>query len=224
MPESTQEKIGDEILARFRDIPTSLVTDAFLRLGLSGWMDEILPLAAGSRVAGRARTLAFGPTRRSGKLDASMYELLSRIAGGEVLVMGAGGTHDNLLGDNMATFAHRSGVAGIVTDSKTRDRAGQRALGMPLFSRGAGVRPPIEVEPQAFDVAISCGGAQVRPGDIVLGDDDGVVVIPAERAADVLHEIEDIIEIEEAVGRLIANGGGVREIEQQVAKKKTPRG
>ncbi|MEW2544444.1 RraA family protein [Streptomyces sp. NPDC047002] len=224
MPESMQEKIGDDVLARFRDVPTGLVTDAFLRLGLSGWMDEVLPLVAGSRVAARARTVAFGPTRRSGGLKESMYELLSRISEGEVLVMGAGGTHDNLLGDNMATFAHRSGAAGIVTDSKTRDRAGQRDLGMPLFSRGAGVRPPTEVEPQGFDVAITCGGAQVRPGDIVLGDDDGVVVIPAERAADVLHEIEEIVEIEETVGRLIANGSGVREIEHQVAKKKIPRG
>ena len=54
---------GDPILERFRDIPTALVTDAFLRLGFRGWMDGVLPLVDGSRITGRARTLAWGPVR-----------------------------------------------------------------------------------------------------------------------------------------------------------------
>lgn len=214
---------NDLIVERFTHVTTGLVTDAFLRLGLTGWMEDVLPVVPGSHIAARARTLAWGPARKEGKLASSMYAIISRIAPGEVLVMGTGGTTDNLIGDNIATFAKRSGLAGVVTDSRTRDRAGMRALGMPVFSRGAAVRPPTEVEPYDLDVVVACGGAQVRPGDVIVADDDGVVVIPAERAEDVLYQIEEIVEIEKAVGETIAATGQVAEIEAQVARKKVVR-
>lgn len=214
---------NDPIVERFAHVTTGLVTDAFLRLGLTGWMEDVLPVVPGSHIAARARTLAWGPARKEGTLASSMYAIISRIASGEVLVMGAGGTTDNLIGDNIATFAKRSGLAGVVTDSRTRDRAGMRALGMPVFSRGAGVRPPTEVEPYDLDVVVACGGAQVRPGDVIVADDDGVVVVPAERAEDVLYQIEEIVEIEKAVGETIAATGEVAAIEAQVARKKVVR-
>jgi 4-hydroxy-4-methyl-2-oxoglutarate aldolase len=220
MLKNAKSQNRDDLVARFHDISTGLITDAFLRLGINGWMDTVLPLAPGSRLVGRARTIAYGPVRRSGKVKESMYFLISRVEPGEVLVIGSGGTHDNLLGDNMGTFAHRCGIAGIVTDSKTRDRNGLREIGMPIFSRGAAVRPPIEVEPRAYDVDVECGGAQVRPGDIIVGDDDGVVVVPAERVEEVLYQIADIIEIEKGIGLAIKSGASVADIERQVAKKK----
>jgi regulator of RNase E activity RraA len=191
------------LIERFQKLPTGVITDAFLRLGIGGWMDEVLPLVPGSRIVGRARTVAFGPIRRSGKVSQSMYALMSRLSPGDILVIGSGGTHDNLLGENMGTFAHRCGLAGIVTDSKTRDRNGLRELGMPVFSRGAGVRPPIKVEPRAFDVALDCGRAQVRPGDI-------------------LFQIEDLLTAEERISKAIKGGATLEEIEAFVSKKKTP--
>ena len=206
-------------LRQFQDVSTGIITDAFLRLGINGWMDEVLPIESGTRIIGRARTITYGPVRRSGKLNESMYALMARMSPGDVMVIGSGGTHDNLLGDNMGTFGHRHGIAGIVTDSKTRDREGLRQLGMPVFSRGAGVRPPIEVELQAFDAVVGCGGAQVRPGDIIVGDDDGVVVVPAERAEEVLFQIADLRQAEERIKRAIT-GGVLTEIEQAVANKK----
>jgi 4-hydroxy-4-methyl-2-oxoglutarate aldolase len=207
-------------IARFQTIPTGLITDAFLRLGLSGWMDGVLPLAPGSRVVGRARTIAYGPIRRAGKPTETMYALMSRMTAGDVMVMASGGTHDNLLGSNMGTFAQRCGLGGIVTDSRTRDRADLRTLGLPVFSRGAGVRPPIEVELSAWDVDVDCGGAQVRPGDIVVGDDDGVIVVPADRTEEVLYQIDDLIAAEEAIGRTIREGGSLRDIEAQLTRKR----
>jgi regulator of RNase E activity RraA len=215
--------LDDDLVARFKEVPTSLVTDAFLRLGISGWMDEVLPLSMGMRVFGRARTLDYGPIGQVPKLAASTYKVISWIDLGEVLVVGAGGTHDNLFGDNGISFALRSGLAGLVTDSKTRDRAGMQELGFPVFSRGAAARPPMEVEPHTFDQEIACGGVTVRPGDLIVGDDDGVVVIPAERAAEVLYQIEDIAGLEEAIGEVIAKGGSVAEIEAAVARKKVVR-
>jgi 4-hydroxy-4-methyl-2-oxoglutarate aldolase len=223
MTDKAPTRDTDGTLERFRDLQTGIVTDAFLRLGLSGWMDGVLPLVPGSRIVARARTLAWGPVRRAGRLEASMYSLMSRISPGEALVMGADGTHDNLMGDNMATFAHRTGLAGVVTDSRTRDRAGMRALGLPVFSRGAAVKPPTEVEMREVDVAVSCGGAQVRPGDIIVADDDGVLVVPADQADDVLYQIEDLAEVEAAMGKAIKGGASVEEIEKIAARKKVLR-
>lgn len=215
---STQD---DPTVARFRGIDTSLVTDAFQRLGIYGWMDGVLPLVQGTRIAARARPLAFGPARRTGRLQANMYQIISRINPGEALVVGSGATHDNLLGSNMATFARRSGLAGIITDSKTRDRAELRELGLAVFSSGAAVWPPIHVEMRDFDVTVDCGGTQVRPGDIVVGDDDGVVVIRADRAGEVLYQIEDIAKADTALAETIRKGGTLDEIlAKAVAKRK----
>jgi regulator of RNase E activity RraA len=214
---------NEDLVVRFEEIPTSLVTDAFLRLGISGWMDEVLPLSVGMRVFGRARTLAYGPVGQAPKLAASTYKVISWINPGEVLVVGAGGTHDNLFGDNGISFAQRLRLAGLVTDSKTRDREGMRKLGFPVFSRGAATRPPMEVEPHTFDQNIICGGVTVRPGDLILGDDDGVVVVPAEKIAEVLYQIEDLAKLEDAIGEVIVKGGSVAEIEAAVARKKVVR-
>lgn len=205
---------------RFHDLPTGVITDAFLRLGISGWMDGVLPLRPGSRIVGRARTIAYGPIRRSGKLAQSMYALMARLSPGDVVVIGSGGTHDNLLGENMGTFAQRCGLAGIVTDSKTRDRNGLTKLDMPIFSRGAAVRPPVEVEPRSYDVVVDCTSAQVRPGDIIVGDDDGVVVVPLEKAEDVLFQIEDLLLCEEGIGKAIKGRAPLAAIEAAVARKK----
>jgi regulator of RNase E activity RraA len=213
----------DPILARYATVGTSMVTDSFLRLGMSGWMEDVLPIRPGLKIAARARTLTFRPVRRDGVPASSMYSYISRVAPGEVLVMGTGGTTDNLMGCNMTTFAKRSGLAGIVTDSRTRDRAEIGELGFPMFSRGAAVRPPTSVEVYELDVAVTCGGAQVQPGDIVIADDDGVVVVPAHRAEDVLYQIEDIAEIEAQMVAAIARGAGVSQIEAVAGLKKNLR-
>jgi len=213
-----------DVVARFARVPTGLITDAFSRLGLSGWMDDVLPLAPGMRIVGRARTVAFGPLRGVGKPSESMYALISRMAAGDVMVMGSGGTRDNLMGDNMAAFAQRCGLSGVVTDSKVRDCTGLRAIGLPVFCRGPGVRPPTEVEVRAYDVAVDCGGAQVRPGDIIVGDDDGITVVPADRAEEVLFQVEDLVDFETGMENTIKAGGTVEEIQALLIKKKTVRG
>jgi len=222
-PVSPRSAGEDDVLAQFAKLQTATITDAFLRLGLSGWMNGVLPLAAGMRIVGRARTIAYGPIRGTGKPELSMYALIGRLTAGEVLVIASGATDDNLLGDNMGTFAKRTGISGIVTDSKTRDRVGLAELGLPLFSRGASARPPVHVEVEAYDIPIWCGGAQVRPGDIIVGDDDGVLVVPENRAADVLFQTDDLLAAEKDIRAAILDGASLVEIERAVARKKVVR-
>ena len=103
-----------------------------------------------------------------------MYRTIASLSPGDVLVFATGGTAENLMGDNMATFAELHGLAACVTDSTVRDSAGMAELAMPVYARGTAVRLPLNMEPVALDVPVFCGGAQVRPGDAVIGCEDGV--------------------------------------------------
>ena len=214
----------DAAFARLREAGSGVVSDCMMRLGLHGWMDGLHPVGGGERFAvGRARTLLFGPKRGEGGWSKTMYATIADLAAGEILVFGTGATRENLMGDNMAAYASRHGLAAMVTDSTVRDSAGIAALPMPVYAAGAAVRLPMNMEPVALDVPLTCGGAQVRPGDVVVANEDGVLVIPAARLDDVLYQAEDVLAIETALQAAIAGGSPLAEIEGLVKRKKVPR-
>ncbi len=93
-------------------------------------------------------------------------------------------------------------------------------LAIPVFSRGVTARLPVLTDSIAADVPISCGGAQVRPGDIVVGSRDGVLVIPRGRLEDLLYQLDDIEEIEHRLHKTISEGGTFKEVEALLSHKK----
>jgi regulator of RNase E activity RraA len=188
--------LPEAVRRKLETTPTAIITDAFLRLHLSGWMEGVHPVRPDSHMVGRARTLRFAPVRGADRPTQSIYGFIRTLAPGDVLVVGADVTCDNLMGDNIARAAQVQGLAGIVTDSRNRDNADIAKLAMPLFSRGAATRPPVNVELTDFDVPLTCADTQVRPGDIVLGDRDGVLVIPASQLDAVLYQAVDIEAVE----------------------------
>jgi regulator of RNase E activity RraA len=209
---------------RLREAGTGIISDAMMRLGLHGWTDGLYPVGGGARFAvGRARTLLFGPKRGEGAWPSTMYATIAALSPGEILVFGTGGTKENLIGDNMAGFAAKRGIAALVTDSPVRDSAGIAALPMPVYAAGTAVRLPLNIEPVALDVPLTCGGTQVRPSDVVVAGEDGVLVIPAARLADVLHQIEDLIAVEAALQQAIATDAPLAAIEALVKRKKVAR-
>jgi regulator of RNase E activity RraA len=210
---------------RLREAGTGVISDAMMRLSLHGWMDGLYPVGGGARFAvGRARTLLFGPKRGEGAWPSTMYATIAALSAGEILVFGTGGTKENLIGDNMAGFASKRGLAAVVTDSPVRDSAGIAVLSMPVYSAGTAVRLPLNIEPVALDVPVTCAGAQVRPGDVVVAGEDGVLVIPAARLADVLYQVEDLITVEVALQKAIATDAPLATIEALVRRKKVARG
>ena len=149
------------------------------------FIDGIGPLVSGTRLVGRARTLRFVPLRED--LSASHgggYNAQKRafdaLCPGDVLVIEARGeTGTGTLGDILALRARTLGAAGIVTDGGVRDSAAVAALGLPVFA--AGRHPAVLARhhvPWDTDITVACGGAAVQPGDVIVGDDDGVLVIP----------------------------------------------
>jgi regulator of RNase E activity RraA len=216
--------IGKAALDRLKSVEAGMISDCMMRLGLSGWMDGVRPVQAGLRRAvGPARTLLFGPKRGEGAWTTSMYRTIASLSPGDVLVFASGGTVENLMGDNMATWAQMQGLAACVTDSTVRDSAGMSDLAMPVYSRGTAVRLPLNMEPIALDVPVFCGGAQVRPGDAVVGCEDGVLVLPASRVDDVLYQLEDVEACERDLSNAIKRRASLEEIEAVLKRKKALR-
>ncbi|WP_163509252.1 fumarylacetoacetate hydrolase family protein [Fodinicola acaciae] len=155
-------------------------------------IDGVHPLRPGSKVVGTARTLRYLPVREDvfesrGAGFNAQKQAIEAVGPGDVLVMEARGEHGSgTIGDILALRAHVRGAVGIVTDGGARDVATLSTLDIPVF---AGVAHPAVLGrkhvPWESDVAIGCGGALVEPGDVIVGDDDGVLVIPLAIAAEV---------------------------------------
>jgi 4-hydroxy-4-methyl-2-oxoglutarate aldolase len=119
---------------------------------------------------------------------------LADAAPGDVLVIATNGGSRAVFGELFATEAKRRGLAGIVADGMCRDLRGLRSIGLPVFARGSTPRSGTTVSRAAHGAMVVCGGVEVSPGDIVFGDDDGLLIAAAER-------IEAALETAELIGR-----------------------
>ena len=131
---------------------------------------------------------------------------LAEAAPGDVLVIAARGASSAGFGELFATEARRRGLAGIVTDGFCRDVRGLRQIGLPVFARGTTPRSGSTVSRASPGALIACGGVEVSPGDIVFGDDDGVLIAPADPIAAALETAELIGRSERAILAAQARG------------------
>jgi len=128
-----------------------------------------------------------------------VYRALAEAQAGDVLVVATGGAERAVLGEIFTTEARRRGLAGIVIDGWCRDLAGVRRIGLPLYARGAFPAAVPGVDRAPLGGAVSCGGIDVRPGDMVFGDDDGVIIAAPDRIEAALGPAEEIIRNERAI-------------------------
>ncbi len=212
--------IDRDIVARYRRVQTGVVCDALSRLGLPGTMHNINPFARGAKLAGPARTLRFAPRRGNALPALNIYEVIRGLDAGDVLVLGTDECDGWIFGENMAHTAMYQGLAGMVTDSFARDSAELAEMAMPCFARGATTRPPPPIDIVAADVPITCAGAYVQPGDLVVGDADGIVVVPRSHLEAVLVQVEDIDEVERDQERAIRDRVPLPDLMAVLARKK----
>ncbi|MFC7926721.1 fumarylacetoacetate hydrolase family protein [Microbacterium laevaniformans] len=195
-------------------VPVAALSGQLRKRGLNDvTIDGVHPLTAGSRFVGTARTLRFLPHRedlfaaRGGGYNAQK-RAFDAVAEGEVLVIEARGeTGSGTLGDILAIRAHARGAAAIVTDGGVRDADAVAAVGIPVFTAGA--HPAVLGRrhiPWETDVAIGCGGTTVEPGDILVGDGDGVVVLPPALAEEVATAALAQEEEDAWIARQVASG------------------
>jgi 4-hydroxy-4-methyl-2-oxoglutarate aldolase len=130
----------------------------------------------------------------------------------DVLVIATNGGSRAVFGELVATEASRRGLAGIVADGFCRDLRGLRAIGLPVFARGTTPRSGTAVSRAALGATIVCGGVEVSPGDVVFGDDDGLLIAAAERIEAGLETAELIARSERAILAGQARGEGLPQL------------
>jgi 4-hydroxy-4-methyl-2-oxoglutarate aldolase len=168
--------------ASFADIPPTTLADLLDRGQV---MDiGIRPLwPSMPRVAGPAFTVRC-PAGDNLMLHAAIY----RAPPGSVIVVEAGDTDYAVAGGNVCAVAKRHGIAAFVIDGVIRDVAEVREMGFPVFARGVIPIPGTKAAIGPLNPAIRCGGAAVQAGDIIVADEEGIVVVPAARRAEILRD------------------------------------
>ena len=179
-----------DLVSRAALLPTANIGDAQERFGVPR---GITPVWSGARVAGRAFTVQ---TRAGDNLF--VHRALELASPGDVLVVDGGGdTTRALIGDLIGLKAQRAGIAGFVVDGAVRDADALAELGLPVFARAVTPAGPYKHGPGRLDVAVAIGGVVVTPGDLVVGDADGVVVVRAADVETVLTDAEAVLEREQ---------------------------
>lgn len=207
LPEPTAPRgasLTAELRAKLLEAPTAGLSAQLRKRGHhSCFIDGVSANIAGTKIVGSAKTLRFVPFREDlfashGGGYNAQKRAFDAVDDGEIIVIEArGDATTGTLGDILALRAQVRGAAGVVTDGGVRDFDAVAEIGLPVFSQGA--HPSVlgrRHVPWDVDVTIACGGATVQPGDIIVGDGDGVIVIPPALAdeiatAAVAQEIED---------------------------------
>lgn len=209
-----------EVMEKFRGVSTASVADALeLVTGKAGYMDHTIKNRInGQKIVGPAVTVKEVPTAEAvGPVHAQ--EAIDTSPPGSIIVIGISDHTPNVAvwGGLMTAGAVVNCLAGAVLDGAVRDVAEiQRDFGFPVFARS--IAPGTTVgryKTEALNVPVECGGVVVNPGDLIVGDTDGVVVVPEEVVVPVLEKALEIEQREAEQARLIRE---VRSLRQGIAK------
>jgi regulator of RNase E activity RraA len=214
-----ESALTPEIVELLRRSSTATLTSVLARYGLRNtFLLGVRPLTPGQRMVGVAFTLRYIPAREDLDHTGTVDNLtdpqrlaVERIGPGEVLVIDArGDVRAGVLGAILATRIKMRGGAGIVTDGAFRDTPAIATLGLPAYCRAAHAAANKTIHhPADFQVPIACGGVAVYPGDVLVGDDEGVVVIPRHLAPTVAREAAEQEDLEAFLWEKVRQGASI---------------
>ena len=194
---SPSPRLEPDVAEKLAQVSTATLTSVLLKLGLRNtFMTDVHPLVPGTRLVGQAYTLRYIPMRED--LDADALDgrfdnltnpqriAIEHVGHGDVLVMDARGEiRAGTIGNILVTRMKNRGAVGLVTDGAFRDAAGIAAVGLPAYCRGTHAATNVTLHhPVDVQLPLACGGVSVYPGDAIVGDGDGVIVIPRHLAAE----------------------------------------
>jgi 4-hydroxy-4-methyl-2-oxoglutarate aldolase len=174
------ERAGEELVAALRELAATTVYEA---AGQGALEHSIRPVAPGMALCGSALTVRCQPAD-----NLTLHAAIAMARPGDVIVADVGGCLEaGHWGEITTVAAQARGVAGLVINGGVRDVAAIARRGFPVFAPAVSMKATVKATPGLINHPIVCGGVAVRPGDLVLADDDGVVVVARERAAAVLE-------------------------------------
>jgi len=178
---------------------TATLSDALDRIGREGALHGLVPLGPGQRIWGRAFTVRYVPASDP---PGTVGDYIDDVPPGAVVVLdNAGDTTATVWGNILTAFAHANGIAGTVIDGVCRDVERALELRYPVYSRGRYMRTGKDrVEVAGVQVPVTVSGLEVEPGDLIVGDEDGVIRIPQAIVPDV---VTIAVEIERREGSIL---------------------
>lgn len=199
-----------EVIKQFESLSTPTISDALDRFGISGGCQGIVPLVSGAKMVGTAYTVRYIPI---GAVKGTVGDYIEDVLPGDVIVLDNNARTDcTVWGDILTVTAKIKGVSGTVIDGVCRDLPTILRERYPIFTRGrfmmTGKDRVMVGETQAV---ISIGKVQVKPGDLLVGDDSGVVVVPQEMAKKVLEAAQAIEEVENSIVEAVRGGMSLTE-------------
>jgi 4-hydroxy-4-methyl-2-oxoglutarate aldolase len=205
------ERPPGALVERFRGVPTSFIVDAMNGVGALDWRIKRL---VGGPLVGVALTCDCGPLD-----NLAFMAALAECKPGDVLVVATGGyTGAAVTGDLLMYVARNRGAAGYVSDGLVRDLDDLEAVGLPVFALGVTPNSPQRRGPGSVGLPVVCGGVSVATGDVVVGDRDGVVVVPRARIEDTLKSLERVKAMEAATLKRVK--AGLKELPVEVPSLK----
>lgn len=210
--------VSPETLEQLKIPSTATLTSVLRNHGLHNtFMHKVAPLAPGMKLAGRAYTLRYIPARED--LDEVPMDNLKdvqrvgieQVQQGDVFVIDArGDTRAGTMGSILAARLQMRGCAGIVTDGAYRDSPAIAASGLPAYAAAMNAHTNKTIHhPSQIQVPVACGGVAVFPDDILVGDDEGIVVMPPQLAADVAAQAAEMERKERFILEKIKSGASI---------------
>ena len=206
-----REKYVEELM----QMDTASISDAMDKLGIPCGLLGIQAVIPGQRIFGEAFTVHYIPC---GMDKGTVGDFIDDVQPGQVVVIDNGGrTYCTVWGDIMTFTAKTKGIAGTVIDGVCRDVDGIRKLGYPIYTKGKYMVTGKErVQVDAVNIPVAISGVQVRPGDLIIGDESGVVCVPAEKAEEVLTIAKHIEETEQKIIAEVKNGSTLKDARKKL--------
>lgn len=198
-----------ELISALKAMDTASISDAMDKLGIPCGLLGIQAVVSGHKICGDAFTVHYIPC---GAEKGTVGDFIDDVQPGQVVVIDNGGRlYCTVWGDIMTFTAKTKGIEGTLIDGVCRDVNGIEELGYGIYTKGRYMVTGKErVTVDAVNVPVAISGVQVRPGDIILGDDSGALVIPKERAQEVLNIARNIEATEQKIIAEVRNGSTLK--------------
>ncbi|WP_454119037.1 RraA family protein [Microbacterium lacticum] len=198
--------------------PTASVSDALDSLGLRGWLEGITARVPGAAIIGPAYTVTYKPVEPSDEFRGAANYIDDVPAGAVIVVDNGGSTSITTWGSLLTVVAHSRGIAGTIIHGTARDIAEVRDRAYPLFTTGIGMTSgKNRVELAGVGRPVDINGVIVRPGDIIVADDNGAVSVPSDAADEVLRRARNVSRTEERIAEAVLAGERLDEARKRFA-------